>query len=107
MEFHAHIYYDQARREQALKLQDALQHYFSHVARVRGLEGPSGPHLWPRLEVAFHEDFYAPVRDFLVDHHGELPVLVHPLTQDHFANHGPLAQWLGQELPLDWSKIAS
>lgn len=106
MEFHAHIYFDQARREQALKLQDALRHYFSPMAHVRGLDGPSGPHLWPRFEVAFHEDVYEPVVGFLESYRGELPVLVHPLTQDHFANHGPLAQWLGQELPLDWSKIA-
>ncbi|MEZ0374051.1 MAG: DOPA 4,5-dioxygenase family protein [Candidatus Sericytochromatia bacterium] len=106
MEFQAHIYYDQTCREQALKLQDALQHHFGHVARVDHLvDQKVGPHLWPSFEVAFHEDVYAPLTGFLESYHGPLPVLVHPVTADELANYSHLAEWIGQELPLDWSQL--
>lgn len=106
MEFCAHIYYDKTCREQALGLQQALRHHFGHVAVVHELVDQSrAPHLWPNFEVSFHEDDIAPLRGFLADYHGRLPILIRPVTSDRLTDYGHRSEWIGQELPLDWIRL--
>ena len=106
MEFHAHIYFDGESREGALALNQALQQVFGQSVKVHQLiDFPVGPHLWPMFEVEFEDGLYPNITEFLSVNHGSLPVLIHPLSGDEYADHSDLAQWLGQELPLDFSKL--
>lgn len=106
MDFHAHIYYDRKHREQALQLHSQLKTInekgmivYSMVDRL------VGPHLAPMFEIEFSEELYEPLIAYLEDNRGDLPVLIHPLTEDEIANHGVLARWLGQKLPINWARL--
>ena len=109
MDFHAHVYYDAAHRDEALWLHGELQ---DRTASLNGLvsvyplvDRLIGPHLWPMFEIEFSAQVYEPMLAYLRDNHGNLPVLIHPLTDDEIANHGELAQWLGETLPLNWERL--
>lgn len=106
MDFHAHIYYDWQHRDEALNLhQDLQQRAGGHFEIYPMVDRLVGPHLWPMFELEFSEAVYEPLVAYLLDNHGNLPVLIHPLTADELANHGPLARWIGQELPLNWERL--
>ena len=36
--------------------------------------------------------------------HGQLSVMIHPLTQENLLDHSERAMWIGQQYPLDFSK---
>lgn len=106
MDFHAHVYYDADRRDEALALRQALIEAGGEAITVhRMIDRLVGPHLLPMFEVDFHESVYDALTAWLEDNHGNLPVLVHPLTPDEIANHGSLARWIGQQLPINWARL--
>lgn len=109
MDFHAHVYYDWEHRDQALELQARLKaacRDLGHLVEIYPLvDRLVGPHLWPMFEIEFSGQLYEPMTAYLEDNHGELPVLVHPLTHDEIANHGTLARWIGDELPINWARL--
>lgn len=108
MDFHAHIYYTAETRQHALILRALIQQVFGdHLSVYSMVDRLVGPHLLPMFEVEFSESVYDALLDFLEMHRGDLPVLIHPLTDDQIANHGVLARWLGQELPINWSKLSA
>jgi aromatic ring-cleaving dioxygenase len=51
-------------------------------------------------QIAFAETEFAELVPWLMLNHGELNVLVHPLTGDSVADHALYAAWLGTPLPL-------
>ena len=57
------------------------------------------------FEIDFDETIYDAMTSYLEANHGNLPVLVHPLTPDEIANHGELARWIGEELPINWARL--
>lgn len=109
MDFHAHVYYDPAHRQDALLLQQNIQtrcqDLGDHIKVYPLVDRLVGPHLMPMFEIEFSASLYDALISYLQAHHGELPVLIHPLTPDEIANHGRLARWLGQQLPLNWSRL--
>lgn len=108
MDYHAHIYYTVAQRPQALALQYQLKALSEHTPEVEVyplVDRCVGPHLQPMFEVAFTRAQYDTWLPLIEQVRGELPVLIHPLTPNQWANHGELARWLGQQLPLDLSKL--
>lgn len=111
MDFHAHVYYDWQHREAALALQADLQsrcqNFPEDVIIYPLVDRLVGPHLWPMFEIEFTQPLYDAMVSFLEDNHRGLPILVHPLTDDEIANHGVLARWIGQELPLNWERLGA
>lgn len=106
MDFHAHVYYDWAHRDEALALQAELRRLGGDQITVYPLvDRLVGPHLWPMFEVDFNQHIYDALTAWLEDNHGNLPVLVHPCTPDEIANHGRLARWIGEELPINWARL--
>jgi aromatic ring-cleaving dioxygenase len=109
MDFHAHVYYDWEHRNEALHLHADLQtrcQNIPHLVTIYPLvDRLVGPHLWPMFEIEFAGELYDAMTSFLEDNHGNLPILVHPLTHDETANHGELARWIGEELPLNWERL--
>ena len=67
------------------------------------MDGGVGPHPIAQYEVHFLEDARPDVVA-AIENSG-LRALVHPLTDDDFADHTSLAQWIGEPLELDVSVL--
>ena len=95
--YHAHVYCDAGDRGAAQRLHRKLSQAkgtgeFASVIFVRELRDRNvGPHPKPRFEVDFREDALPAVRSVLEA--SGLTALVHPLTDDHVADHTSLAVW--------------
>ena len=102
--YHAHIYYDDASRAQALALRTRLLEAKESGAMpelffVGELGGHAvGPHPLPEYEIHYSQAMLAEVIALLEA--SGLRALVHPLTDDDVADHTTLAHWIGEPLPL-------
>lgn len=107
--YHAHIYYDLDDRGTAERLHqkfskskglgDLANLLFVGDMRDKNL----GPHPKPQFEVHFLKDVLPRVLQLIKT--SGLTALVHPLTDDDFADHTSLAVWIGEPLPLDHSVL--
>lgn len=100
--YHAHIYYDPATRPQAERLRQAIGAQFA--GRIGNWhDEPVGPHPISMYQVAFPVEEFARFVPWLMLNRGGLSVLVHPETDDSYADHTDHAVWLGkaQALRLD------
>ncbi len=97
--YHAHIYYSDQERPaaEALQADFGRRPYILFVGRM--MDRGVGPHPVPQFEVHFLEDSRSAVIG-AIDAAG-LRGLVHPLTDDDFADHTSLAHWIGEPLELD------
>jgi len=102
--YHAHVYYDAARRDIAAEIRAALDARFD-VALGRWHDAPRGPHPISMYQVAFATDAFARIVPWLMLNRRGLTILVHPETGDHLADHSEHALWLGAVLPLDFDKL--
>ncbi|HEY9842555.1 MAG TPA: DOPA 4,5-dioxygenase family protein [Candidatus Obscuribacterales bacterium] len=106
MDFHAHVYYDWGHRDEALQLHAELEAICPQGMTIYPLvDRLVGPHLLPMFEIDFAGRLYDALTGWLEQHHGNLPVLIHPLTPDEIANHGELARWIGEEQPINWARL--
>jgi aromatic ring-cleaving dioxygenase len=103
--YHAHVYYDMATRDTALRLHAQLRQALKtesaptwlYVGEMR--DHQVGPHPLPQFEIHFLASAVPAVKALLKA--SGLTALVHPLTDDDLADHTTLAQWIGQPLALD------
>ena len=97
--WHAHIYFTAADRAVATALRERFRAEPRVLFTGQMIDEPVGPHPIPQYEIHFHE----PARDAVVALIGEfgLRALVHPLTDDDFADHTTLGHWIGEPLDLD------
>lgn len=98
--FHAHVYFDEATRDAAARLREALAPRFA-VEVGRWHPEPVGPHPKAMYQVAFARDQFAGVVPWLMLNRAGLSILVHPVTDDPVADHGVNSCWLGEALALD------
>ena len=98
--YHAHIYYDLARRPAAERLREAIGKDFPAAVLGRWHDEAVGPHPTSMYQVAFAADEFARLVPWLALHRSGLDVLVHPQTDDAYADHAVHAMWLGAKLPL-------
>lgn len=97
--YHAHVYYDEASRDSAARLREAIEGNF-RVEMGRWRDQPVGPHPQAMYQVKFGPAEFARIVPWLMLNRGDLPVLVHPETGDDYADHAHNALWLGPKLPL-------
>ena len=97
--YHAHVYYDEARRAEAAALREAMGARFK-VVLGRWHDMPVGPHPQAMYQVAFGVEEFPRLVPWLMLNRGSLAVLVHPLTQDEYEDHAHHGLWLGAMLPL-------
>jgi DOPA 4,5-dioxygenase len=98
--YHAHVYFDGAQREAALRLREAIAERFTvELGRVH--DKPVGPHSAAMYQVAFACDELANILPWLMLNRAGLDILVHPRTGDDVADHSTNAIWLGDRLPVD------
>ena len=102
--YHAHIYYSDHDRPAAEALRASFEAARPQVLFVgRMTDRGVGPHPMPQFEVHFPESSRSAVID-AIEASG-LRGLVHPLTDDDFADHTSLAHWIGEPLVLDVSTL--
>ena len=101
--FHAHIYYGDAERAQALALRSRFETMHEAdgaplmVGQMR--DGRAGPHPISQYEIHFLESDLAVLAPILES--AGLRVLIHPLTDDDLADHTGLGRWIGEPVELD------
>jgi DOPA 4,5-dioxygenase len=98
--FHAHIYYDSDTRETAARVRDALAAQFE-VELGRWRDEPVGPHPQAMYQVKFAPEEFGEIVPWLMLHHEDLDVLIHPSTDDDVRDHTDRALWLGKRLELN------
>lgn len=97
--YHAHVYYDEASRQVAARLRQALESRFE-VEMGRWREAPVGPHPQPMYQVKFAVGEFARIVPWLMLNRRGLTILVHPDTTDVLRDHAVHALWLGEKLQL-------
>jgi DOPA 4,5-dioxygenase len=106
--WHAHVYFDAARREPAWALRGSITAALGdRVALGRFHEKPVGPHPMWSMQLAFAPAAFTFVVGWLVLNHGELDVFVHPNTGDPLTDHRDRALWIGRSHPLDLAALAA
>ena len=101
VDYHAHVYYDPAAtRDDATRLREGIAQAFPKAVLGRWHDVPVGPHPIAMYQVAFPTVDFARLVPWLMLNRGELVVLVHPNTDDEYADHAHHALWLGAMLPL-------
>ncbi|MBI3798126.1 MAG: 4,5-dioxygenase [Deltaproteobacteria bacterium] len=98
--FHAHVYFDPATRETATRVRDGLAERFD-VELGRWQDKPVGPHPQSMYQVKFAPEEFGKLVPWLMLHHQELDVLIHPSTGDDVGDHTDRALWLGEKLALN------
>ncbi|CCX13031.1 DOPA-like domain-containing protein [Pyronema domesticum] len=107
-EWHFHIYFhtnSPVQRTAALKLRDAVlalrrSGVFVAVPLGRVNVAPIGPHPAGSYEIWVPHESFAEVFSFMALNHGELSVLVHPLTRHEREDHSSRKAWIGQPWPI-------
>ena len=98
--YHAHVYYDlSASRLDAVQLAEQIALFFP-VKLTQLFDKPVGPHPWPMFEAAFEVSLFATFVPWLMLNRRGLNILVHPNTDDMYADHVIQPLWLGEKLPL-------
>lgn len=107
-EFDAHIYYDEKNQEEVSQLRMKLIESFKTPEVFIGpmINRPIGPHPQAMFEVNFSVDQFSDVVLWLMQEHGNISILIHRLTGNDYIDHTREALWLGQTLPLDFSKFS-
>ena len=99
--YHAHVYYSAEERPAADKLRERFERELGgrilFVGRM--MDRGVGPHPIPQFEVHFREGSLAGLVAAIEE--AGLRALVHPLTDDDFADHTSLAHWIGEPVALD------
>lgn len=104
--FHAHIYYDDNSRAAAAVVREALFEQFQ-VQLGRWHDDPIGPHPRSMYQVAFKQDQFPQVVQWLMLNRQDLTIFVHPETGDDLADHREHAIWMGALLPLKFEAFGA
>jgi aromatic ring-cleaving dioxygenase len=104
-EFHAHVYFTPETRPHAARLRERLLENESLKIYTMS-DGPRGPHLVTMFGVDIPKAELPEVLGFLMLNHGDLPVLIHPVTANEVEDHTIHALWLGPPQPLDLGKLS-
>jgi aromatic ring-cleaving dioxygenase len=97
--WHAHVYFDTASRDAAMKLRESIERSFA-VKIGRFHEKPVGPHPCFSYQVAFDNGQFAALLSWLALNRGNLTIFIHPNTGNDLEDHRDHAIWMGHQVPL-------
>ena len=104
--WHAHVYFDSATRDAAMKLREAVVAQFNdRIEMGRFHEREVGPHPRWSYQIAFAPAQFADVVGWLALNHEALDVFVHPNTDDELRDHRDSAIWLGRSYQLNLKAV--
>ena len=101
--YHAHIYYDPASREAAMRVRAGLANFDVQLGSWH--DEPVGPHLKGMYQGVFTPEEFGKIVPWLMLHREGLSVLVHPSTGDGYGDHLERSLWLGEKLKLNESVL--
>jgi aromatic ring-cleaving dioxygenase len=100
-EYHVHVYYDPTTsRGRAERLRERIALRFPQAQLGRWHDAHVGPHPGSTYQVAFPAAMLAEFVPWLMLNRDGLDVLLHPETDDAYADHARHAVWFGQSRPL-------
>lgn len=67
--------------------------------------GPRSPHPIGSYETCCNASTINAAQSFFMKNHGNLSILLHPLTRNEVLDHTSHAMWLGKDMPLDISVL--
>ena len=100
--YHAHIYFDEAKKSIARKLCNASAQQFG-LSVGRFHETLVGPHPCWSCQITFGTKDFEQFIPWLEERRENLTVLVHALTGNDYLDHTEFAYWLGQPVALNLS----
>lgn len=101
--YHAHVYYDAARKGEARGLcEEAGRQFGVTVGRMH--DQPIGPHPQPSCQLAFGPELFGAVIPWLIENRRGLTVFAHAVTGDDLKDHTEHVLWLG---PSDTINLAA
>lgn len=103
--YHAHIYFNEDTAYRAAQLRDWVIHRFK-VELGEWNEGPRGPHTTPSFYFGFANEQVPTVIPWLMLNHLGLKILIHPNTDDPYADHLINALWIGETQPVNAFRMA-
>jgi len=103
--YHAHIYFNEDTAYRAAQLRDWVIDRFQ-VELGEWNEGPRGPHTTPSFYFGFTNDLVPTVVPWLMLNHLGLKILIHPNTDDPYADHLINALWIGDTQPVNAFRMA-
>jgi DOPA 4,5-dioxygenase len=71
----------------------------------RLFEAPVGPHSKPQYEVGFDLALFSRLVPWLMLNHAGLSIMIHPNTDRELADHAESVLWLGEVLPLSYTRL--
>ncbi|HEY6256743.1 MAG TPA: DOPA 4,5-dioxygenase family protein [Xanthobacteraceae bacterium] len=98
--YHAHIYYDPATRDRAVRLREGVAAKFPTALLGRWRDAPVGPHPQSMYQIAFPREILPAFLPWLMLNRDGLTVLLHPETGNDYVDHTDHAAWFGAMLPL-------
>ncbi len=104
--FHAHVYFDRARRQQAIDLRREVGRRFA-VPVGALYDRPIGPHSKGTFQVLFDIEAFGRIVPWLMQHRGDLDVLVHGDSGDDLIDHTQHVVWLGSTQKLHTEMFAT
>ena len=103
--YHAHFYFDPASRPVAERLRETIAGRFA--VELGGFsDEPRGPHPISQFNVIFQAEEFQNIVPWLMLNREGLDVLVHPLTDSSYDDHGKNALWLGTPVPIRFEKLS-
>jgi aromatic ring-cleaving dioxygenase len=101
-EYHAHVYFDAANREQARQLCTAAGETFGvKVGRMH--DKPVGPHPRGSCQLTVKTEQFATVIPWLIENRHGLTIFAHAQTGDALKDHTDHVIWLGPSETLKLS----
>jgi len=102
--FHAHIYFELHEQTTAEALYLAIHTLMLPRVRLGTFHlRLVGPHALPMFTVMFEAPEKIALLQFLERNGGGLSMLIHEDTGDDYRDHTDGAQWLGKQLPIDFT----
>jgi aromatic ring-cleaving dioxygenase len=93
-DYHAHVYFDEASKEAAWALREAVLERFD-IEMGRFHERLVGPHPRWSFQIAFKPELFAAIVPWLMLNRGELIVFLHPNTDDDMKDHRDFPVFMG------------
>jgi DOPA 4,5-dioxygenase len=104
-DYHAHVYFDAASRDDArLLCEQAAKNFSLVVGRMH--DAPVGPHPRGSCQLAFAPEVFGTLLPWLIVNRSGLTIFVHAETGDDLWDHTEHVLWLGSSEELDLAKLA-
>ncbi len=98
--YHAHVYFDAREESRALEVRSGVHERFGvPVGTVH--RQPVGPHTKAMFQILISTAELGEVLFWLMQHRGELSVLIHGDTGDDYVDHTQHVAWLGEPVKIN------